>query len=91
MTYRDFTIEPSYYTETYDYWQDEKPVRTARTIEEAKQEIDDYYFERMHYRVYNQTSITKFFFLCDAVGFIKKFGGVIQPYLNGEKLEFDSI
>jgi hypothetical protein len=97
-TYRNFTIDPSsgllgcydYTPVDYDGPED-KRNGTANSIEEAKRSIDVYYAERIHYRVKNERSITKFVFLIDAMNFLQKFGGILQPYLDGEVMEFDSI
>ena len=92
MTYRDMEIESlPYGGYGWSYSGDERYRGTTTTIEEAKQEIDIYIAENTQYRVVTQKTITKFWFLSDAMNFMKRVGGELVMIIDGCETEFDSI
>lgn len=98
MEYRGYTIEPDYVG--YCFWTGDvdceydgerwkSNVRGAGSIREAKQLIDDIYFEGREYKVKNEKwthPIHSFDWLSDALRFIKDFGGELEC-----RYQFDSI
>lgn len=93
-TYRNFEIEALLYGGYgWAYECDEHYRGHSKTIEECKNEIDAYYADRTHYRVINPTSktITKFSYLDEAMNFIRKCGGELQFFIDGEEVNFDAI
>jgi hypothetical protein len=107
IQYRDFHIIPSY-LRGWDYYHDDydgapdtpfgfsQITGTEDTIQECKKAIDEHYADVTHYRVVNPVSrtITKFFWLDDAITFCEKIKidlGAIRLYVRGEQKYFDSI
>lgn len=107
ITYRKFIIHPSYMHgfdyvhEDYDGAPDANDSRagTCLTVEECKEEIDNWYKDNVDFRVQRfipgvVNTITKFKFLTDAIDFCQKVGedlSAIKIYFDGEEIEFDSI
>jgi hypothetical protein len=94
-TYRDFNIEHNGWAYIYSHKEYDGPedrrCGSASSIEEAKDNIDEYYFESTEYRVITRKTITKFTWIDDAVAFVQRFGGVIQPMFKNREIQFDSI
>lgn len=82
ITYRDYIIEPSSWPGfNYDYYPadyDGQPVHTAKSIEEAKREIDIKIFESQVWKVkvVPHTEPVRFDWLSDAMKFIDKSNGI---------------
>ncbi len=102
MTYRSFEIyadenlyKPgySYVHDDYDGSPDGNDNRCGfeKTIEDCKRAIDDWYFEKTQYRVHTLTTITKHWFLSDAIRFAERFKGRLEILVDGHELGFDSI
>lgn len=100
MTYREFNIEHNGWAYIYSHKEYDGPedrrIGSAFTIEEAKQEIDDYIAANTTYFVNNPVAgtITKFFFIQEAINFCKSIGldqSFITFWLDGEEVSFDSI
>lgn len=104
--YRNFIIHPSsnpmggydYVSDDYDWAPDGQSGHNgwANTIEEAKDEIDTYYYENTHYRVRRDIAsagetITKFYSLVEAFLFAEKVNGEVEMYVDGERVDFDAI
>jgi hypothetical protein len=100
-TYRNFEITHSYmwgydYTHVdYDGPEDSR-TGTRHTIEECKDAIDEYYFEKTSYKVLNPNSktITKFDYWEEAVAFCRSCCipvDFIKLEIAGFNVDFDSV
>lgn len=96
-----FTKVPNGLVDGIWYHEDDETAHGIyrQTISDVKREIDDYIAERLEYRVHRfipgkSNTITKFWFLSDAIEFCKKVGedvGNIKTLFKGEEIQFDSI
>lgn len=87
ITYRGYTIEPSSWPGfNFDYYPtdyDGQPVRTARSIKEAKEEIDIKIFENTVWKVkVPHCEPVKFNWLSEAVDFCNKCNGILIDEFN---------
>lgn len=106
--YRGYVIVPEYIHLDYTisgFWKhvdadgDNVHSIIREKLADVKREIDDYIAERTEYRVHRfvpgkSNTITKFWFLSDAIEFCKKVGedvGNIKTFFKGEEIQFDSI
>jgi len=85
MIYRGYTIHQSeWFPGNYGYFHEGEKMRTASSISEAKQLIDQEIFEKTLYTVLLDGVRFTFFFLTEALDFIKEKGAVPM-------FQFDSI
>jgi hypothetical protein len=85
MNYRDYIIEPSpFLPGKFEYHKGEgDKVRTADSIQEAKQEIDILIFESTVWEVkVPHASPVKFTDLVDALLFCRNFNGILSKEFN---------
>lgn len=104
MTYRNFEIDPHWFEgfvythEDYDGAPDANDSRcgSAKSIDEAKKAIDEYYERNVVYAVHHSESLApaKFPTVNDAVNFCEFWGfdlTRIIPYLHRWEFSFDSL
>ena len=88
MEYRGYTIEnmPVWGLSFYPTGGiDLGNVRTAKTVQDAKQQIDDIVFENTYYDVKTNTGVLQFTWLVEALGFL-----ALNPTAELQ-FDFDSI
>jgi hypothetical protein len=99
-TYRDFNIDHNGWAYIYSHKEydgpEDKRCGSADSIEDAKDSIDEYYYENIIYAVHHSEALApaKFCLVSEAIDFCKFWGfdlTRITPYLHRWEFSFDSI